>query len=262
MVVSCEYCGTSVSLGGAGWKEISKHSMLAPKILGASEALTVVHDAMDTGLFHRHAFEEATIVEEKLTFVPYWVIPTSASTNYQYQDMAVGIGGTVATVAAYAPLGSLLSGGGGRRGGGFSVIPIMAAPPVNPTRSATISAMYEYPVVAVKGLSSYQPKDYQFQLSDRAFFDKKQVPSGTPVLNGDLGEDAAQHAARSYVTSLQAETAQKKHHMVSHLETSVEVSEGELMHVPIWYFVLERKGQRSTILIDAHSGRVMTTIGA
>jgi hypothetical protein len=132
---------------------------------------------------------------------------------------------------------------------------------VNPTRSETISGQFEYPVVAVKSMSAYQPKDYQFSLTDRTFFDKKNIPAGTQILNGDLGEDAARHAAQAFVQQLQSEAAHKKHSMVSQLKTQVDISEGELLHVPIWYFQLDRKGQKTTFLIDAHAGRVIRTMG-
>jgi Double zinc ribbon len=259
MVVTCEYCGASVSLGGSGWKAISKHSMLTPKLLDAAAALAVVRGYVDQGFFHRHVFEESQVAESRLSFVPFWIIPASANTTYQFQDIAVGVGGTVASIAASEMLGAALS---GNRRGGFAVIPVLAAPPVNPTRSDTISGMYEYPVVAVKGMVAYQPKDYQFALPDRTFFDRKQLPGGATILNGDLGEDTAQSAAKGYVAQLQAEAAHKKHYMVSSLSTTVEVSEGELLHVPIWYFQLDHKGQKITILVDAHSARVIRTVGA
>jgi hypothetical protein len=264
MVLSCEYCGASVSLAGGSWKEISKHSMLAPKLTAPEQALAVVKEYLDQGLFHRHAFEESKVQEQKLSFVPFWVVPVSASTTFQYQDVAVGVGGTVASIAAAEVLGSALSSGMGvgRRGGGVAVLPVfMGGGPVNATRAGTVSNQYEYPVVAVKGMTSYQPHNYTFGLSERSFYDAKSVPSGAQVLNGDLGEDAAAHAARAYVTQLQSEDAHKKHHMVSSLQTQVEVSEAELLHVPIWYFLLDRKGQKVAVLIDAHAGRVMQTVG-
>jgi hypothetical protein len=255
MVITCDYCGSCVTLGGAGWKEINKHTMLLPKLTTPQAAMLIVHDRMDVGLMHRKAFEESKVVEHRLSFVPFWVMPTSASTSYQYQDVAVAVGSTVGTMVAGEVLGSLLTGG---RQGGF--IPIMTGPVVNSNRQETLSGVYEFPVVAVKGMTAYQPKDYEFALGDRTFFDKKQVPEGAPILNGDLGEDAARHAAQSYVTQLQSEAAHKKHHMVSQLRSQVDVSEGELLHVPIWYVQLDRKGQKTSILLDAHGGRVMQTL--
>jgi ribosomal protein L37AE/L43A len=256
MVISCDYCGASVTLGGAGWKEINKHTMLPAKVLDRAAALKAVEQYMDVGFMHRHDFNESKIVEEKLSYVPFWVIPSSASTTYQYQAVATSVGATVGTMAAGALLGSALSG----RRGGFTVVPIMAGPVVNPNRSETISGQYEYPVVAVKSMTAYQPRNYQFGLADRTFFDKKQIPQGTPILNGDLGEDAAQHAAQAYVQALQSEMAHKKHSMVSQLKTEVQVSEGELLHVPVWYFMLDHKGQKNLVLIDAHAGRVIQTV--
>jgi hypothetical protein len=254
MVISCEYCGATVSLGGTGWKPLARHSILLPKVVDSAAALDIVHAHVDSGFLHRKAFEESKIVEQRLSFVPFWVMPVTATTNYQYTDVAVSVAGTAGSIAAAELLGGAL---GGRRGG-FAVVPMAA--PVNATRQDTLVGSYEFPVVAVKGMSAYQPKNYQFGLSERTLFDKRAVPAGAPVLNGDLGEDAAKFSAKSYVMQLQTEEAHKKHTMVSNLSCAVEVADGELLHVPIWYIVLERKGQRTIVLIDAHAGRVMQTV--
>ena len=256
MVITCDYCGGSVSLGGAGWKEIQKHTMLTVKVPDQNAALGVVRAAMDQGFLHHHDFEESKVVEARLTYVPFWVLPVSASTTYQYQAAAAAVGSTVGTMAAASLIGGAL---GGRRG--TPIIPIMGGPVVNPTRAETISGQYEYPVVAVKSMSAYQPKDYQFQLADRGLFDKKGVPTGTSVLNGDLGEDAARGSAKAYVEQLQSEAAHKKHGMVSKLETKVDISDGELLHAPVWSFTMEHKGQRALILVDANAGRLIRTVG-
>ena len=258
MVVTCEYCGASVSLGNAGWKAIGHHTMLAPKVTSADPALAVVREFLDQGFLHRKAFEESKVVEQKLTFVPFWIVPTSATTNYTYTDVAVSVGSTVGSIAAAEVLGAAL--GGGRRGG-FLPIPIMTGPPVNPTRQDSIVGQYDFPVVAVKGMTAYQPKNYKFSLSDRTIFDKKQIPDGVPILSGDLGEDAAQYAAKAFVMQVHTDEAHKRHHMVSGLSTNVEVSDPELLHVPIWYFKLDRKGEPAMVLIDSHAGRVMQTVG-
>lgn len=257
MVITCDYCGGSVTLGGQGWKNISKHTMLPLTVPDRNAAIAVVQGFLDQGFLHRHFFEESKSVEENLRYIPFWVIPATASTTYNYQAVAASVGATAGTVAAGALIGSML---GGRRGGP-TVIPILAGPVVNPTRSETISGQYEYPVVAVKSLSAYQPKDYQFSLTARSFFDKKAIPSTTPILNGDLGEDVARNAADAFVRQLQSETAHKKHYGVSNLNTQVQVSEGELLHTPIWYFRFDRKGQNVTVLIDAHAGKVIRTMG-
>src|SRR5271157_256562 len=75
MVISCDYCGGSVTLGGQGWKEISKHTLLPLKVPDQAAALKAVHEFLDTGFMHRHAFEESTMVEARLSYVPFWVMP-------------------------------------------------------------------------------------------------------------------------------------------------------------------------------------------
>ncbi len=255
-VISCDYCGGSVTLGGQGWKEINKHTMLPLKVNDPEAVLKVIHGWVDQGFFHRHDFEDSKVVETKLTYVPFWVMPASASTTYTFQAVGTSVGATAGTVAAGALLGSAL---GGRRGG-FAVVPIMAGPVVNPNRSDTITGQYEYPVIAVKAMGALQPKDYQFALGDRTFFDKKSIPSGTQVLNGDLSEDAAKGAARAWVQQLQADAARKKHSTCSNLKTEVNVGDAELLHAPIWQYALERKGQRQTIIVDGNAGRVIRTV--
>jgi len=256
MVITCDYCGGSVTLGGDGWKEINKHTMLPLKVLDRNAALAAVKTYVDQGFFHRNDFAESTVAEEKLSYIPFWVMPASASTTYQYQAVATTVGATAGTIAAGALLGSAL---GGRRGG-VAVVPIFGGPVVNPNRSETVSGQFEYPVVAVKSMAAYQPKDYQFGLTERTFFDKKNIPDGTAILNGDLAEDAARHAAEAYVQQLQSEIVHKKHSMVSQIHTQVNVAEGELLHVPIWYFVLAHKNAKSTVLVDGHAGRVIRTM--
>ena len=258
MVVTCDYCGSSVSLGAAGWRAISKHSMLIAKIVDPAGALDVVHKHVDTGFFHRKTFEESTVVEQKLTYVPFWIVPVSATTNFTYQDIAVSVGSTVATIAAAEVLGGAI---GGRRGGGFMPIPIVTGPTVNPTRQDTVSGSYEFPVIAVKAMGAYQPKEYTFQLGDRTLFDKKQLPPNVTVLNGDVGEETAHGAARAFVTQLQTEEAHKRHHMVSQLNCQVQVNEAELLHAPIFTYTLERKGERTVYLVDAHARQLIRTIG-
>ena len=255
MVITCDYCGGSVTLGGQGWKEINKHTMLPLKLADQAAALQLIRSTMDEGFLHRHDFEESKVEEASLAYVPFWVLPASATTNYQYQAVAASIGATVGTMAAAELLGGALGG----RGRGVNVIPIMAGPVVNPNRSETLSHQYEYPVIAVKAMTEYQPKDYQFQLTERAVFDKKQVPGGTSILNGDLGEDAAKAAAKGNVAALQSELVHKKHAVVSQVSTQVEIGDGELLHVPIWTFRLSHKSAQARYLVDASASRVIRT---
>ncbi len=48
--------------------------------------------------------------------------------------------------------------------------------------------------------------------------------------------------------------------MISNIKSQVDISEGELLHVPVWYFTLERKGEKTVILVDGNAGRVIRTV--
>jgi ribosomal protein L37AE/L43A len=254
-VVTCAYCGGTVSLAGTGWKAVTKHSMLMPSAMEPETAIAAIKAAMDQGMFHHHEFEDSKIVDSKLQFVPFWIVPVSATTSFTYQDMTASVGGTVGTIAAAELLGSALGGG---RGGGF--VPFVVAPPVNATRQDQISGQYEFPIIAARGLAQFQPKDYQFALDSRQPFNRSAVPGGAPLLNGDLDQASAQQAARAHVMQLQAEAARKRHHMVQQIQTQCDTADPELVHVPIWRFVIDHKGQTVSYIIDGHQNRVMLTI--
>jgi len=247
-VITCAYCGGTVSLAGTGWKSVNRHTMLLPQLNDATAMLKIVQSVMNTGIFHGSRFEDSKVTEQKLQLVPYWIVPSSATTNYTYQDMVTAGAASVGTAAIGSLVGNLFGGGGSS---------FVSTPAVNSMRQDQITGSYQFPIVAVKGYAQYQPKNYQFKLDSRQLYKKDAVPGGLSVLNGDLAEDSAQQAARAYVTQLQADLAHKKHRMVSALQTQVEVGDPELVHVPIWYVAMDHKGQPIVVLVDANSSRVM-----
>ncbi len=258
-IVTCEYCGSSVALSGDGWKDIKTHTMLLPKVFDEKEALEVCRGWMDQGFLHHHDFEESHLVEGKLSLVPYWIVPASAATHYTYEDVAMESAKIGGSIAAAALVGGMLS-GGNRGGGGFIVAPMFIGGGGSSRRAAEIAGQYEYPVVAVQGLQSYQPRDYQFDLLARVPFEKRKVPSGYPILNGDISEDSAKYMAKNYIVAVQGEKAHKAHRMVQSLQTDVNVQDGELMHAPIWYFTFDKKGQKSILLVDGNRMQILNSV--
>ena len=113
MIITCEYCGSSVTLGSSGWANIQKQTMLPLRIQSTDDISARVRSMMDTGLLHRHLQESSTLEEMNLSVVPYWLVATSARTALIATDM-VAEGATVATTAA---LFGVMAGMGGRRGG-------------------------------------------------------------------------------------------------------------------------------------------------
>src|SRR5579864_9440387 len=99
MVVTCEYCGSSVSLENKGWKNVAKHTMLPVTIMDQDAITARLHQMIDKGLLHRHLQESSKLDDLELSFVPYWIVPVTAKTNLIATDIAVQVGSIAATVA-------------------------------------------------------------------------------------------------------------------------------------------------------------------
>ena len=68
MVITCEYCGSGVTLGSQGWTNIQKQTMLDLKIASVDEVNSIIKPLMDRGLLHRHLQENSTQEEMNLSF--------------------------------------------------------------------------------------------------------------------------------------------------------------------------------------------------
>ncbi|SHO45652.1 Putative phage protein [Nitrosotalea sinensis] len=273
MVVTCEYCGSSVSLENKGWQNVAKHSMLPLKISDRDQITETLHHMMDKGLLHRHLQENSKLEEIDLTMVPYWIIPVSARTNLVATDIAAEVGGIAATAAMAGLMGGAMSGGSRRGGGGFGggmmdgmLFGTMMGGGgmmggANATKAYTVDESYDCPVVAVKSLTAFQPHGYEFSLDVKVDFDPKKVPKGVKILNGDINDDAAKSLAKNIVDQIQSQMIHSKYHMIRQMQTDLEVSSGELLHVPIWFAQYDHKGKKIILIIDANSGNAINSIG-
>jgi hypothetical protein len=271
MMITCEYCGSSVSLGNEGWKSINKHTMLPVKISSQDQVMKEIHDLMDKGFLHRHLQESSTLAEVNLALVPYWLMPVSARTSLVAVDMAAEAGSIATTAALAGIMGGAL--GGGRRGGfggGGLVSGMMLGTMMGggggfgggggTKRAYQMDNDYNFPIVGLKALTDYQPKDYQFNLADRVIFDETKV-KGMKVLNGDIGEDIAKSQAKTLVDQLQSQKAHEAHHMIQQISTDSDVGEAELLHAPVWFARYDHKNGKIVLVIDGNSGGVINSIG-
>jgi hypothetical protein len=288
MVITCEYCGSGVTLGAQGWTNIQKQTMLAPKVASVDAVNSIIHPLMDKGLLHRHLQESSTQEEMNLSYVPYWIVSVSARTTVVAANPAAQIGQTATTAALMGVIlggmGGGFGGGGGRGGGrrralgdggmgtvglltrGFASGRIMAygmgmGYGGGMRRTEQMDANYNFPVVALKALTEYQPRDYQFDLEGRALFDITKLPKNIKVLNGDISEDVAKSQAKTLVDQLQSQKAHEKYHMIQQMKTELDVGDVELLHAPIWFVRYDHKGKKIILVIDANSGRVINSMG-
>lgn len=266
MIISCEYCGSAITLGNEGWRSIQKQTMLPIKFPDQQQVLSKIHDLMDRGLLHRHLQESSKLEEMGLSLIPYWIVSVSARTSVVASDVAVQAGEIAATAVLAGMMGSAM--GGRHRMGGFAgpmiagtVLGSTMGPGRGTMKTHEVDNNYNFPIVALKAFSEYQPRDYQFNLAERTFFDMAAVPKGVKVLNGDVGEEAAKYQAKTMVDQLQSDRAHAQYHMIQQLHTQVDVSETELLHAPIWFVRYDRQGKKIVLIIDGSSGGVINTVG-
>ncbi|HEV2225484.1 MAG TPA: zinc ribbon domain-containing protein [Nitrososphaerales archaeon] len=270
MLVTCAYCGSSVSLGNEGWKSINKHTMLTLKLSQQDDVLKALHGMMDTGLLHRHLQESSTLEEANLAMVPYWLIPVSARTSLVAVDMAMQAGQIATTAALAGIMGGAMSGGRGFGGGGGGLVGGVLLGTMmsgggfgggqGNRRAYQMDNDYNFPIVALKALTEYQPKSYQFSLDGRVIFDETKV-KGMKVLNGDVGEDIAKSQAKTLVDQLQSDKAHAAHHMVQQISTESDVGDAELLHAPVWFVRYDHKNGKIVLVVDGNSGGLINSIG-
>ena len=270
MVISCEYCGSSISLESAGWKNITKHYMLPITISDQDQISARLHQMMDKGLLHRHLQESSTLDELDFLMVPYWVVPVTAKTNLIATDIAVEIGSLAVTAAMAGMMGGAMSGGSRNSGYGGGMMSGMLFGTMmggggmmnnNATKAYTFDDNYNCPVIAVKSLTAYQPHGYEFAFDQKTDFDSKKIPKSMKILNGDINEDAAKSQAKNIVDQIQSQRVHAKYHMIRQMETHEEVADGELLHVPIWFVQYGHKGKKIVLIVDANSGNAITSVG-
>lgn len=290
MVITCEYCGSAVTLSSDGWSSVQKQTMLPIKFTDKDQMTQKIHDLMDKGFMHRHLQESSTLQDLNLSYVPYWIIPVSARTQVVAANETMQLANTAATAAMWGVVLGGLGGRGGGGGGGYrggmgggrriflpsfrlNLAGSLGAAKLGMfmgggmmggggmKKTAEIDSNYSYPVVGLKAMTQYQPKNYVFSMTERTLFDATKVPKGIQVLNGDVGEEDAKNQAKTLVSQLQSDKAHAQYHMIQSLHTDMDVSDGELLHAPIWFAKYDHKGKLIVLVIDANSGFPMTTFG-
>ena len=111
-MITCEYCGSGITLGNQGWSSIQKQSMLPLKFPSKDDITVKTKLLMDQGFLHRHLQESSTLEEMNLAYIPYWIVSVSARTSIVTVDAAAQIGQTATSAALFG----IIAGG---MGGGF-----------------------------------------------------------------------------------------------------------------------------------------------
>ena len=265
MVVTCEYCGTSVTLGNTGWTNVSRHTMLNLSVEDTNQLHEIIKKHLDKGLLGRHMFEESKEEELTLTYVPYWIVPTGANSSFKYLNVAAEVGTLAMDAAIMGVADDAMGGRGGGMGGGMidgMMIGGMMSGGMggnNAIRGGTFSQNYQFPVLAIKDRPHLQPDSYNFKLDQRIDFNNSKIMKSIKVLNGDIDEDTSKEMAKTLVSQVQEIVIKQKHHHLEALQTQCNTGTPELLHVPIWQGKYTHKKREYYVIVDGSDGQVMKT---
>ena len=186
MVITCEYCGTAITLGNEGWTSIKKQTMLPVNFPDQGQIGSKIDALMDQGMLHRHLQESSTLEEMNLSLVPYWIVSVSARTSVVASDVAMEAGQVATSAALFGLLGAGIGGGRGMNNisgplVAGAMLGSMGASRGGSKKTFEVDNNYNFPIVALKGMTEHQPRDYQFRLEDRTFFDVTKLPKGIKI---------------------------------------------------------------------------------
>jgi len=246
-IVNCEYCGTAVTLSGAGWKQVMKQMMVMNRVT-YEQALDVGKKWLDEGILRRNVGARAEVVNTYMKYVPYWVIPAAVDAVYSgtrgsgmgamKAGAGKGVGGFLKGLAV-AGIERQMSGGKQHR--------------VSDRRQKS----FNVPVVAVRGLALFELEDYEFRPDSKALFDKNKLDRGIEIMGGDITEQEALDKAKAFASRKTEEEVRATMDYIASLQTNVVTHEGELLYVPVWFFEYKFKEKTYFALVDGAAAKVM-----
>ncbi len=253
-LVVCAYCGAATAMGAGGAAQvIQKHFMLASTI-GQEQALNAGGQWLNKGILRRKVAEKSDLGNTVLKFVPYWVVPTTIVADYQGTK-----GSGVAQMRSETTGGKIL-------GGALFAITAAAAANQNQNRNVQpqivrvrdrIQISKNIPVVAVRGYNKYQPEGgYEFNEAAKVNFDKR-ASGGSEVMDGDVTEAEAKQLAGGQAQKIAEREAKKRVDTLESIQVYPTMTDGELLHVPVFFVEYQFKGKPMFIAIDGNAGHVM-----
>jgi len=246
-LITCSYCGSSMTLEGEVAKLISKHTMLLNSIT-RDQAVNAAKKWMDAGIFRVNVAAESQINNVELKYMPVWTVPVTVrgrwmgqyrggyqasgrqmSDSYKKKDTKGFLAG-FGKLAAKTALSAMSSRDGYRHSRGPQY------------QSGHINEVCFELILARRGTTMDLTK-YPIPLDGKMIFDLNKVKSqNAEILDGDMLEDEAKSKAEQ--TAIENIRMKISHDVdnITRFDVNPEIGEGELIHVPIWFVQYAHKG--------------------
>lgn len=216
IVATCKYCGfTSVIETGKAFT--FEHSMILNKYNGA-QAEELVRNWMRGGFMKPKDLARASkIVEKKLVYLPFWVVPVSVHSSYE---------------------------------GVFERL----SPPV--VKKGEIEKKHSWVVLARKAVT-FPTREYDVPLNGKAAYDFRKIEDFAKILNSEMEEVEAVELARQQIEDHQLFLAKQDVDKIIEIKHELSVGDAVYLHAPIWFIIYEYKRERYNILLDGATGAVI-----
>jgi hypothetical protein len=259
-VITCVYCGSSMTLAGDVAKLISKHTMLL-NCITKDDAVLAAKKWMDIGILRVNVAAESTITLVEMKYLPVWTIPVIVNGSYtgvmgggyhsagaqmsdSYKEKDVkGFFSGLGAMAGKVALDALANQGKQRN---------MRQTPQ--TTSGVIKDLYHELILARRSTTMDLTK-YPIPLTGKEIFNLSSIKStGGELLDGDMLEDEAKAKAEADATEKSRKALSHKLDSIQRFEVNTIIGEAELIHVPIWLVHYAHKGVERICGVEGVTG--------
>jgi DNA-directed RNA polymerase subunit RPC12/RpoP len=252
--ITCRYCGYSLTI--ASRQRLGKHSMIETRLF-RQQVAEAAKRYMDKGIFRVGVSKESVITNIVLRYLPFWIFRANTTTSFR-GTVGGGIGAPVGGSDAQAAevLGRIIIAGAdaymrSRGGPGARVGYNQSAPrPV----AQTFSNTYVWPVLARASLIA-EVNFYEIPAEKKIPFDQGKLPAEAEFLKPEMNEEEARLKAKAEIEARERQIAGRRVSVLETISTTMYLSEGELIHAPVWFVYYTLKGENYVIAIDGCEGR-------
>ncbi len=216
IVVTCSYCGYTVVID-VGKPFTLEHSLL-PSNFDEKRAVKYVKSWMKSSFIAPGDLSwRAKFTEVQLYFLPFWVVPLTASTTFR---------------GLFERMGPRIE----KRG--------------------SINKKYNW-VVYGQRRTEFPTREFDIPLEGRMPYDFRKIPKGAKVLNSEIGENEAIEIAKQQVKNDHRFLAQQDVDRIIEIETRFKIDDVYYLHAPVWIMRYKYKRKFYQVLLDGCEGEVI-----
>lgn len=257
-VLTCDYCGGSLILHGMDKViPVERHLMVRNRF--PQKALEKnIRAWMAEGFFKAEDYDErARRVKAEGVYLPFWVVSATGKSFWSGMDRRTrsrGSGKNRRTETYYVPengefeLPHQWKVYARRNESRFGLTSL------NKGGKATVPDWGGFWLSLNFGESEGGGTDF---LSVSEPFTMEAVTEKMAITNGQITQEQAEAEARDEILEFHRGIAHKKTDKLMSCQTTVDITETALVHVPLWWFTYDYYGKKYQLLLNGHSGQVV-----